>query len=524
MLSVHNLSKHFGTLLALQDLSFGLPAGEILGVVGRSGSGKSVLLQLLAGILPLDQGEIHWQGQRLPLHFRAAELGITTISQKPLLIEYADVPTNIFLGRERSQGMLHTLHQAAMVTEARRLMTQLGNSEIDLQTPANNLSSEQRQLLSIARVMAAPGNLVLADNPAVLLSTPYQQKLLDVLRAWRAAGSAVLFVTNNLDHLFAVTDQILVLYNNASAGIFRTAEATREQVVRAIAGIGSTRELSPTVWALDSYYQARQQAESLHQQQALMQRSLAAQDDLNRHLLEQLAEQVQALNRANQALQEAQRRLLTEREQERKRLARELHDQVIQDLLGLNYRLEDLGESQPTAQLTAQLEDLRVDIGQLVADLRNICSDLRPPTIDSLGLGAALQSYTRDWQKHTTIRVQLQLAPDLARLPEEIELAFFRIAQEALSNVRKHAAASRVMLTLSQLPAKTPGGPASVQFTIDDNGKGLAPNFALGQGIQNGHFGLHGIYERVTLLGGTLRLSNGDSGGLQLQVEVPIGS
>ena len=105
------------------------------------------------------------------------------------------------------------------------------------------------------------------------------------------------------------------------------------------------------------------------------------------------------------ALQEAQRRLLTEREEERKRLARELHDDVIQDLLSVNYELGDITEDATTgATLKADLGDISESIRELVVDLRRICGDLRPPTIDSLGMVAALQSYSQLWSERTASR------------------------------------------------------------------------------------------------------------------------
>jgi signal transduction histidine kinase len=248
----------------------------------------------------------------------------------------------------------------------------------------------------------------------------------------------------------------------------------------------------------------------------LLEQNLAAQDTLNQQLIEQLGQQVNALDQANMALQSAQRRLLTEREEERKHLSRELHDQVIQDLLGANYQLEEIeDDSAVTPALKAELSDVREGIREMVADLRRICGDLRPPTIDSLGLGAALQSYTRDWQERAGIRVSLSLDTNLGRLPEAIELFVFRIVQEGLSNVRRHAQASSVKISLKHT------SPRNLMVSIADNGSGLAEGFDLSALSAQGHYGLLGISERVALLGGMLRLQNQPAGGLQIQVEIP---
>ncbi len=205
--------------------------------------------------------------------------------------------------------------------------------------------------------------------------------------------------------------------------------------------------------------------------------------------------------------------MLTEREQERKHLARELHDQVIQDLLTTNYQLEEV-EEDVSDEVREQLEDVRGTIRQLVDDIRRICGTLRPPTIDSLGLSAALQSYTREWAKRTGIEVELCLKLNPGRLPEAIELSLFRIVQEALSNVQRHAHATHVEVTLEHT------SPRTLMVSIADNGVGLGEAFDLAKLSGQGHYGLLGLSERAALLSGHLRIHNRSGGGLLLQVEV----
>ena len=207
------------------------------------------------------------------------------------------------------------------------------------------------------------------------------------------------------------------------------------------------------------------------------------------------------------------RRLLTEREYERKRLARELHDQIIQDLLTCNYQLEELSESHP--QIYASVDAIRNSVRSMVEDLRRICGRLRPPTIDSFGLGAALQSYTSTWSDRTGIAIDLQVDSKIGRLTEEIELSLFRIIQESLNNAAKHANASSVSVHLNYM------NPRMLQLLIADNGIGFAEPFDLGQLSNAGHFGILGITERVALLGGRITFRNQPTGGLQIQVEVP---
>lgn len=162
-------------------------------------------------------------------------------------------------------------------------------------------------------------------------------------------------------------------------------------------------QVTPLIWALDTYYQALRQAQLLRHNQELLEQDLARQNLLRQELLEQLSLQVSALDDANLALQIAQRRLLTEREEERKHLARELHDQIIQDLLTWNYQLETIAESCPPVQ--ENIDAIRDSVLKMVDELRGICGRLRPPTIDSFGLGTALQSYTRSWSERTVLRL-----------------------------------------------------------------------------------------------------------------------
>ncbi|RME76739.1 MAG: ATP-binding cassette domain-containing protein [Chloroflexi bacterium] len=520
LLRVINLSKKFGTLTALHQISFEIHPGEVVGLAGRSGSGKTVLAGVISGLYTPTWGDIYFDGRRIQPPVKARQLGIEVIHQEPSLADNLDILSNIFLGRERGwpqrNHLLKLPNRWQMLEQARQILDRLGVFFPSLEIKVSNLSSEQRQLVAIAQAMVNPARLIFVDEPTVLLSYTYQQRLLSLIEVWRSQGTAVIFASKNIEHLFAVTDRIITLRKGHCVAEHRTDETNREEIVAEMVGAPSKDQLTPAIWALDSYYQARAQAEKLRHKQVLLEQNLVERDHLNQQLVEQLAEQVEALDQANMALQAAQRRLLTEREEERKRLARELHDQVIQDLLSVNYQLEELASHvQDPEMVTAELADIRDSIRMMVSDLRRICGNLRPPTIDSLGLGAALQSYTREWSERTGIALTLELDEHLGRLPEPIELSIFRIVQEGLSNVRKHADATRVTITLKHT------SPRLLMITITDNGKGLSDNFDLSILSSRGHYGLLGMSERVALMGGRLRLRNVPDGGLQIQAEIP---
>jgi signal transduction histidine kinase len=520
LLRIINVSKSFGTLPAVQQVSFHVSAGEILGLAGQSGAGKSVIATLLAGLTIPDQGDVYVAGQRQRWPLPARALGIEVVLQKPDLSDSFDVGSNIFLGNEIGWPALDTWlrlpNRRRIDREAAAILAQLDLEDISPREKVANLSSEQRQLVAIARAMTSRPRLMVVDEPTALLGYSAQQKILTLIRDWQRQGTTVLFASDNLDHLFAVTDRIIVLRQGRVVTERRTDATSREEIVSLLVNAADRRQLTPIIWALDSYYHAREQAEQLRDQEQHLQRDLAAQGTLNRQLVDRLAEQVAALDQANASLQDAQRRLLTEREEERKHLSRELHDQVIQDLLSINYQLEEMSSwAEVSDTVSDEVSDVRTSIRALVAELRHICGNLRPPTIDSLGLGAAIQSFTRDWSERTGVVVMLDIDPGLVRLPEAIELSIFRIMQEGLSNVRKHAHASAVQVSLKHTTPRT------LMLSIVDNGRGIATGSDLATLANQGHFGLLGISERVALLGGRLSLQNQTGGGLRLQVEIP---
>lgn len=521
VLRVSQLTKSFGTLSAVAGVEFQVMPAEVVGLAGHSGAGKSVLIRTISGLLEPDQGKLEFAGQQMQWPFHAQNLGMGIIYQEPALADQFDVVSNIFLGHELFTSwwsrLLRLPDHDRMARSAAELLASLDMRLPSLDEKVGALSSEQRHLIAIAQVMARRCQLVIVDDLSQQLSFPIQRRVLRQIRSWQQQGTAVLFSNQNLDHLFAVADRILVLRQGTIVANFRTDETSREEVVAAMVGTTMRQQRTPVIWAIDSYYQARQQAETLRHNQTMLQRNLAAKDSINRQLVDQLNVQVEALDSANLALQDAQRRLLTEREEERKHLARELHDQLIQDLLGLNYHLEELGfrASAETSPFTSEIVEVREQIRSLIDDLRRICGALRPPTIDSLGLVSALHSYAQAWSERTGIESTLDMSRDIGRLPEAIELSIFRIVQEGLNNTWKHSGATSVEIVLKQT------SPRLLLIAIADNGTGLEDDFDLSMLGQDGHFGLLGISERVALMGGRLDFQNQPEGGLLLLVEIP---
>ena len=182
LLQVKNLSKSFGKLPVIQNVNFEIPPGEVFGLTGSTGSGKSVLIMLLAGLYEPDQGEIYFMDKRLVYPFYAQSLGIGIIHQRPPLEDHFDVVSNIFLGNEIGRnpwlGWLRKLNTDLMHKRAGELLNKLGIEVNSLNENVNDLSGEQRQMIAIARVLTKPVKLVIIDEPTVSLSYRNQQRLL----------------------------------------------------------------------------------------------------------------------------------------------------------------------------------------------------------------------------------------------------------------------------------------------------------------------------------------------------------
>lgn len=202
-------------------------------------------------------------------------------------------------------------------------------------------------------------------------------------------------------------------------------------------------------------------------------------------------------------------------EEERKHIARELHDTAAQDLVRLCRKLDALAESEAGPD-AASLEKLRALAGEILENLRRVSRDLRPTMLEDLGLAAALEWLAWDLTQRTDIRSEFRCdgAP-CPRLPQDVELTLFRIAQEALSNVEKHAEASVVLLEMSFAPR-------SVRLLIRDDGLGFDGS-ASGRRSRNRRLGLLGMEERASLVGGTLEIRANAGGGTRVLATVPLG-
>lgn len=518
ILRVDLLSRDFGMVPALRDVTFSLAPGEVLGVVGQRGAGKSTLFQLLSGVHTPSDGEIIFNGQ--PVTFQtvsqAENLGIVAVHQTPQLIDHMNVMHNVFMGREvRGKGLFRFNREGRMLQVTRELLTAFDMPSELAEESVENLSDEERQIVVLARALCRPCRLLILDDALEALSFARQELLLERIRELSEQQVAVILSSDDLKQVFAVTHRILILYQGHQVALRRTSETTPRDIVELIVGSNRQERITPVIWAFENYYEAQQQTEELRQAQRELKQSLEEKNSLNQQLIQRLENQVEALDQLNIALQETGRRVMMEREAERKALARELHDQIIQDLLSYNYQLEEAESRISGEEQQQEISQIRNNIRQVVGSLRQVCSDLRPPTIDNHGLPAAIRSLVSKWSKQTGTSVELDIDPELGRLPEPIELSAFRIVQEGLRNIQKHSGASKVRLKLHRTPK------ASLRVYLADDGHGLPAPPDLAALAEQNHFGLVGISERVSLMDGSLNFSSPPEGGLELEIEIP---
>ncbi len=222
----------------------------------------------------------------------------------------------------------------------------------------------------------------------------------------------------------------------------------------------------------------------------------------------QLLKALEFKNRQIQALSADHLRRL---EEERRRIARELHDEAGQMLIGVKLGLQVLAHRLPSQHpaVRAELDRLREQINSSAAMLKDIARQLRPPTLDELGLGTAIRQLAADFEARSSFEVHLNLTEPKERLSPVIETALFRVAQEALTNVVKHANASHVWLSLTREGQ-------TVRLWIVDDGCGFDVN------ARRDGLGLLGMKERVELLGGRFAVESHRGEGTQVSVTLRV--
>jgi signal transduction histidine kinase len=211
------------------------------------------------------------------------------------------------------------------------------------------------------------------------------------------------------------------------------------------------------------------------------------------------------------------RRITQAQESERKRIARELHDDTIQSLIALTRHMEALTTSSDglSPSAIARIEALQVETGNVIKRVRRFSQDLRPSILDDLGLFPTLEEMTTNLNREEGLQAEFRVQGEERRLSTEVELTLFRIAQEALNNVRRHAQASRVVTEVEI-------SDSAIRLTVEDDGIGFKPPTLADHPASATGLGLIGMHERARLLSGTLVIDSAPGEGTRVLVNVPV--
>ena len=251
-LELRGISKSFGPVQALVDVDFEVRGGEVMALVGDNGAGKSTLIKCVAGIHPVDSGEIFFEGERVVIHGPkdAVGLGIEVVYQDLALCDNLDVVQNMYLGRE-THDWLQRLNEPVMEHRAAETLKGLAVTTIrSTRQRVASLSGGQRQSVAVARAVMWNSRLVILDEPTAALGVAQTRQVLELVKRLAEQGLAVVLISHNLHDIFEVATRITVLRLGRNVGVYEREKTTEEAIVHAItagvptrvAGIAATGE------------------------------------------------------------------------------------------------------------------------------------------------------------------------------------------------------------------------------------------------------------------------------------------
>ncbi|GAB4408866.1 MAG: ATP-binding cassette domain-containing protein [Anaerolineae bacterium] len=242
LLSVRNLTKRFGGLVAVNQVSMDVHPGEVVGLVGDNGAGKSTLIKMISGVYQPNEGEIYFDGKLVHITnpSQARDMGIETIYQDLALAGNLDMSANIFLGRERKKrylgGVIRVLDEKFMLQESQKLLQTLDVHIPSVRAKIDYLSGGQRQAVAIARALYWDARLMIMDEPTNNLGVSEQAKVLDLIRRLRDQGVPVIVISHTIRDIFAVSDRIVVLHRGRKVADKRTQDTSTEEIIQYIMG------------------------------------------------------------------------------------------------------------------------------------------------------------------------------------------------------------------------------------------------------------------------------------------------
>ncbi len=248
LLEVQEVSKYFGSVIALKDISMSVNAGEVMCLLGDNGAGKSTLIKIFSGVHPPSEGRFLIEGKevRFTSPRDALNAGIATVYQDLAMIPLMSISRNFFLGSEPTKGWgpfrRFNLEFADRVT--REELAKMGIQVRDTAQPVGTLSGGERQSVAIARAVYLGAKVLILDEPTAALGVKEAGVVLRYIAQARARGLGVIFITHNVHHAYPIGDRFTLLNRGRSYGTFSKAEVSREEVVGMMAGGEELEELS----------------------------------------------------------------------------------------------------------------------------------------------------------------------------------------------------------------------------------------------------------------------------------------
>jgi simple sugar transport system ATP-binding protein len=239
VLELENISKHFGAIQAVTDVSLTLEAGEVVGLMGDNGAGKSTLVKMIAGNFRPSHGTMKMDGRELVLHrpIEARQHGIEIVHQDLALCDNLTAAANVFLGREIRKGLgpFSILDHGAMYKRAGEIFREL-KSETRPRDLIKQMSGGQRQAVAIARTMLSEAKIVLMDEPTAAISVRQVAEVLNLIRHLRDKGIAVILISHRMPDVFSVADKVIVLRRGRKVADKPVARTSPEEVTGLITG------------------------------------------------------------------------------------------------------------------------------------------------------------------------------------------------------------------------------------------------------------------------------------------------
>jgi len=232
---MQNIKKRFGGIHAVNGVSIDLHAGEVVGVLGHNGAGKSCLMRMLAGAMEPTSGSIRINNQDAKIHSPqdARAYGIETIYQTLALADHLDAPANLFLGREL-KTRFGNLDDKRMLAEATKVLHQLNPNFKNLGDPVSSLSGGQRQVIAIARAIYFDVKILIMDEPTAALGPSETAMVAELIKKLQAKGIGIFLISHDMHDVFALCDRVMVMNKGNNAGSHDINEVNKDDVLSLI--------------------------------------------------------------------------------------------------------------------------------------------------------------------------------------------------------------------------------------------------------------------------------------------------